>query len=85
MSQVESECNHYKVFTEMTDQNNDDSAIANVDGFIKYISGNLHRNRTTHGWKILVEWKDISADWVPLKELKQSNPLDMAEYYVEIR
>ena len=29
-----------------------------------------------------MEWKDGSVDWVPLKDLKQSNPVDMAEYAV---
>ena len=27
-----------------------------------------------------MEWKDGSVDWVPLKDLKQSNQLDLAEY-----
>ena len=67
----------------MTDHKEDDSAIAKVDGFIKASSGNLHRKRTTRGWNLLVEWKDVSVDWVPLKELKQSNPVDLDEYAVE--
>ena len=62
MSQVDSEGHHYQVLTEMTDHKKDDSAIAKVDGFINSISGNLHRKRTTHGWKILLEWKDGSVD-----------------------
>ena len=35
-----------------------------------------------HRWKLLVEQKDGSVDWVPLKDLKQSNPVDLAEYAV---
>ena len=69
MSQVDSEGHNYQVLTEVTDQNKDDSAIANVSGFIKSSSGNLHRNRTTRVWKLLVEWKDVSFDWVPLTSL----------------
>ena len=63
----------------MTDHKKGDSDIAKVNGFIKSSSGNLHRNRTrtTHGWKILVEWKYGSVDWVILKELKQYNPVEM--------
>ena len=57
MSQVDSEGHHYQVFTGVTDHKNDDSAIANLDGFIKSSNGNLHRKRTTRGWKILVERK----------------------------
>ena len=67
----------------MADHKKDDSAIAKVDGFIKSSSGNLHQKSTTHGWKLLVEWKDNSVYWVPLKELKQSNPVDMDEYPLE--
>ena len=83
MSQVDSEGNHYQVMTEVTDKNKDDSAISKVDGFIKSISGNLHQKRTTRGWKLLVELKDISVDWVPLKDLKQYNPVELSEYVVE--
>ena len=60
----------------------DDSDISKLDGFIKSISGNLPRKRMTRGWKLLVEWKDGSVDWVPLKDLKQSNPVELAEYSV---
>ena len=66
----------------MTYHKKGDSAISNLDSFIKSSSGNLHRNRTTRVWKLLVEWKDGSVDWFPLKEHKQSNPVDLAEYAV---
>ena len=80
MSHVDSEGHHYQVLTEVTDHKKDNSAIAKVDGFIKSSSGNLHQKRTTLGWKLLVEWKDVSVDWFPLNDLKQSNPVEMAEY-----
>ena len=83
LSQVESEGHHYKVLTEVTDHKKDDSAISKVGGFIKSSSGNIHRKRTTRGWKILVEWKDGSVDWVLIKDLKQSTPVELTEYFVE--
>ena len=79
VSQVDSEGHHYQVLTAGTNNKKDDSAITKVDGFIKSSSGNLHRKRTIHRWKLLVEWKDGSVDWVPLKDLKQSKPVDLAE------
>ena len=82
ISQVDYEGHHYQVLTEVTDHKNDDSATAKVDGFIKSSNGNLHWKRMTYGWKLLVEWKDGSVDWVPLKDLKQSKPVDLAEYAV---
>jgi hypothetical protein len=35
---------------------------------------------TTKGWKLLVSWKDGSSSWVPLKDLKDSFPVEVAEY-----
>ena len=66
MSQVDSEGHHNQVLTEVTDHKKDDSDISMVDGFIRSSSGNIHQKSKTHGWKILVEWKDGSFDWVPL-------------------
>ena len=80
LSQVDSEGHHYQVLTEVTDHKKYDIAIAKVGGFIKSSSGDVHWKRKTHGWKLLVEWKDISFDLVPLKDPKQSNPLELAEY-----
>ena len=37
---------------------------------------------TTRCWSIKVEWKDGSVSWVPLKDLKASNPVELAEYAV---
>ena len=67
MLQVDSEGHHYQVLTEVTDHKEDDSGISKVGSFIESSSGNLHRKRKNRGWKILVEWKDGSVDWFPLK------------------
>jgi hypothetical protein len=37
---------------------------------------------TTKGWKLLVGWKDGTTDWLPLKDLKESYPVQVAEYTV---
>ena len=71
MSQVDSESHHYQVLTEVTYHKKDESAIAKVYVFIKSNSGKLHWKRMTRGRKLLVEWKDGSVYWVPLKDLKQ--------------
>ena len=33
-------------------------------------------------WDLLVKYKDNSTQWIPLKILKNSNPLEVAEYAV---
>ena len=48
LSQVDSEGHHYQMFTELTDHKKDDSAITNVDGFIKSSNWNLHQYDSDH-------------------------------------
>ena len=42
--------------------------------------GNQVLRRTTAGWDFLVRWKDGSENWIPLKDLKESNPVEIMEY-----
>jgi hypothetical protein len=38
--------------------------------------------KTTKGWKILCQWKGGSTDWVDMRYVKDSNPIEMAKYAV---
>jgi hypothetical protein len=51
-------------------------------GWMQTRSGKKTRQKTTNGWQLLVSWKDGTTDWLPLKELKASNPIELAEYAV---
>ena len=58
--------------------------MAKDDMFAQHMRGSsnaVHR-RTTKGWQLLVQWKDGSTSWTPLKDLKESNPVEVAEYAV---
>jgi hypothetical protein len=46
---------------------------------------NVKPKITTQGWQLLVLWKDKSMSWVKLKDLKVSNPVELAEYAVANR
>ena len=80
-AQVDSEGHHQQLLKEICDHSWDHTAIPRWDGKIKTKSGFVNK-RTTRGWELLVEWKDGSMNWVPLKDLKNSNPVDLAEYAV---
>jgi hypothetical protein len=44
------------------------------------------RKTTTHGWELLVKWRDGSSDWLALKDLKQdSDPVELAIYAKECK
>mmetsp|Transcript_15996 Transcript_15996/g.23839 ORF Transcript_15996/g.23839 Transcript_15996/m.23839 type:complete len:1130 (+) Transcript_15996:7540-10929(+) len=81
-SQIDDEGHHHQLLSEISDHKSDGNAIAISDGFIKSRSGNDVPKKTTAGWKMQVEWKDGSTSWVPLKDLKVSNPLELAEYAI---
>jgi hypothetical protein len=81
-SQCDSEGRSFRVLDAIIDHRRDNSAIAITDGFTISRNGNRTPKKTTRGWQLLCQWKDGSSDWVPLVELKDSNPVDLAEYAV---
>jgi hypothetical protein len=81
-SQVDSEGRSFLVLDEIIDHEKDNSAIPISDGFTIGYNGNRVPKKTTRGWKLLCQWKDGSTSWVPLVELKDSNPVELAEYAV---
>jgi hypothetical protein len=46
------------------------------------VKGCPSKHCNTYGWKICCQWKDGSMTWESLKDLKESHPLEMAEYAV---
>jgi hypothetical protein len=45
-------------------------------------SGQHHPRKPTKGWKLLIAWKNGSEQWVPLSIMKNSNPVEVAEFAV---
>ena len=82
MSQVDSEGHHYQLLSEIQDHKSDGRAVKRSQGFLIGHNGNKHAKKTTAGWSLLVEWRDGSMNWVPLKDLKASNPIELAEYAI---
>jgi len=80
--QMDSEGNQFLLLEEIIDHKKDKSAIPIEDGFIMTKSGNKVAKKTTRGWKLLAKFKDGSMEWLPLKDLKDSYPVELAEYAV---
>ena len=81
-SQCDDEGLSHVVLKEISDHRSNDTAIRIADGFIISKNGNKVPKRTTKGWELLCEWRDGSNTWIPLKDLKDSNPIEVAEYAV---
>jgi len=79
-SQVDVEGNSYSIMSEITDHKSDGTAVSKDDGYETTRDGVRRPRRTTKGWKLLVSWSDGTSSWVPLKDLKESHPVQVAEY-----
>jgi hypothetical protein len=54
-----------------------------IDGaFITDKYGNQHRRKTSMGWEMLIRWKGNTTSWVKLSDVKDSHPIEVAEYAV---
>jgi hypothetical protein len=73
--------NQHLLMRHITDHRKDDTAVSKIDGYI-WTRGRKIRKKITKGWKQFVEWKDGSTSWEPLFDLKESNPVEVAEYAV---
>ena len=79
-AQVDSEGNQYQLLEEIVDHKSNDSAIKVGHGFTRSRNGNMVPKTTTRGWSLLVSWKDGSTEWIKLKDIKDSYPVQIAEY-----
>ncbi len=53
-------------------------AISKSQGTYVNLYGVKQCKTTTHGWELLVKWRDGLTDWVALKDLKDSFPMELA-------
>ena len=65
----------------IVDHRKESSAVEKKDMYIKHGS-NLQPLKTTKGWSLCIEWKDGSTSWERLADLKESNPVKIADYAV---
>ena len=79
LSQCDVDGHYTNLMEAIIDHKRDGSAVKMCDKYIKTKSGNKLR-QTTVGWQFLIKWKDGTKQWIPLKVLKESNPIEVAEY-----
>ena len=84
-TQCDDEGRRHAVLKEITDHKSDKTAVHITNGYVMSKRGVKIPKTTTTGWKLLCHWKDGSADWVDLKHVKDSNPIELAEYAVANR
>ena len=58
----------------------ENTAVPKSEKYINTRSGQQRIQKTMEGWKLLVEWADRTESWINLKDLKESHPVDVAEF-----
>ena len=80
-SQVDEHGYDTGIFLEIIDFRRDDKVAADCkNGTYTTIQGIERPVITTKGWELLVQWTDKSTTWVPLSHIKESNPIEVAEF-----
>ena len=80
-TQCDPEVNQYLLLDSIIDHEIGDTAITNRDRYI-HVNGRRHHRKTTRGVRICVRWKNGATTWERLVDLKQSYPLELAEYAI---
>lgn len=76
---MDKEGNQYQLFKEIIGHRKNKRAIEKADQF-RNNNGKLTKKQTTAGWDLEVKWVDGSTSWLPLKQLKEMNAVETAQY-----
>ena len=81
-SEVDSNGHHNLLLKEIIDHRKSAMAVPIYEKFVVSKTGRKSLRNTTKGCGFLCLWKDGGTTCSPLKDLKESNPVDIAEYVV---
>ena len=82
-AQVDDHGNRFVLMDEIVDHRTNGQEVTEKDAFITSSNGGKRRRETTKGWEILIQWKDGSTSWETMKDVKNTYPLQLAEYALQ--
>ena len=80
LMQVDGDGLHHQLLEGILDHSKDKRAIEKKDKYFVSKHGRQSMHKTTVGWKFNIKWRDGTTKWVSLKDIKESNPIEVAEY-----
>jgi len=80
-AQCDPDGNQHILLESIVDHTKDGHAVKKADQMV-VVNGRSSMKKTTKGWMLCVQWKDGTTTWERLSELKESNPVEIAEYAV---
>ena len=81
-AQVDQEGHRLMLMDKITDFRSDKRAVKQADAYVTMKNGRKTRRATTKGWELLIRWKDGSETWTALKDVKESYPVETAEFAI---
>jgi hypothetical protein len=82
MSQVDEDGRTLMLIDEIFDHGTTEELLSGDNALYIGAHGNQQTKQTTKGWEICVLWKDGSTNWIALKDLKDSYPVQLAGYSI---
>ena len=82
-AQVDDEGNRFVLLDSIADYRTDGTELKQQESIIISKNGGRRRKETTKGWEILLQWKDGSSTWEAMKDIKQSYPVDLADFAIQ--
>ena len=79
-NQVDDDGYNYNSLYEVTGHRRNDDAIPQEDGFFETSNRIRRRVITTKGWDFNVKWELGEMSHISLKDIKEHNPAEIAEY-----
>ena len=67
---------------DIIDHRANENAVLKKDGWVRSSNSASKRVITTKGWNLKVQWKDGTSTWIPLKDIKEADLIEAAEYSV---
>lgn len=80
LAQVDDQGHRQLMIDEIVDHRVGPTAIPMSKGTYRTRNGTTRKVLTTRGWDIYVQWKDGSGKWISFKDMKESFPIELAEY-----
>ena len=78
-AQCDIEGNQYRLMDHIVNHRKDNRAVCKDNQDVT-CNGKTYKQKTTRGWQVCIEWKDKSTSWERLSDLKQSYPVEVAEF-----
>ena len=81
--QVDDDGYNFDLLYEIVGYRKDKTAIDSKDGYFITKTGTKRHVITTKGWQLQVQWENGERSWIALKDIKESNPLEVAKFAID--